>query len=254
MGILLLTLPALGQKNTKSKKSTVRKTIMTIDRSTQFPIFDVFGLLVSIDNAGMARAELLSSEKSNTWNPVNLKMAVDHISRSVASRNSKSPYPMIVIDADPTLKYGAVAKFLEGLRGSGRNRLKIAFGTQAALVVPAKQPPTPYVKPNPLFLSVSIAANGDIDLNGEANGSIADTASLTDRLREIFQARAENGVFRELTNEIETTVSIRSSEMRTMSDLEKVFNAIKAAGSDRIVLGLSQDPPVFILQTTVLVN
>ena len=93
------------------------------------------------------------------------------------------------------------------------------------------------VKPNPLTLVVAInRETSGITLNNEAYGDISDTEKLTNRLREIFKDRENNGVFRENTNEVEKTIFIKSPKSVKYGDVVKVIDAAKTAGASPIGL------------------
>lgn len=92
-------------------------------------------------------------------------------------------------------------------------------------------------KPNPLTLVVTVGPDGSPLLNNEAN---RDLDELTNRLQEIFKQREMNGVFREGTNEVETTTLIdvpRGDPSRNYGDLVKLIDAVKLAGARPVVLG-----------------
>ena len=93
------------------------------------------------------------------------------------------------------------------------------------------------VKPNPLTLVVAISKETrGITLNNEPFGDTSDTEKLTNRLREIFKERENNGVFREGTNEVEKTIFLKSPKSVRYGDVVKVIDAAKAAGASPIGL------------------
>ena len=93
------------------------------------------------------------------------------------------------------------------------------------------------VKPNPLTLVVAISKETRvISLNNEPFGDVSDTDKLKNRLLEIFKERANNGVFREGTNEVEKTIFIKSPKSVRYGDVVKVIDAVKAAGASPIGL------------------
>src|SRR5688500_19897812 len=66
--------------------------------------------------------------------------------------------------------------------------------------VPAepKDEPQVNVKPNPLTLVVAISKETKgITLNNEPYGDVSDTEKLSNKLREVFKARENEGAFRE---------------------------------------------------------
>ena len=105
--------------------------------------------------------------------------------------------------------------------------------------VPAepKDQPLVDVKPNPLTLVVAIDKNTKkVSLNNQDAGDVSDASPLTAKLKDIFDQRTTNGVFREGTNEIEKTIFIKSSASVKYGDVVKVIDAAKSAGASPIGL------------------
>jgi biopolymer transport protein ExbD len=105
--------------------------------------------------------------------------------------------------------------------------------------VPAepKQQQNIEVKPNPLTLVVNIARDTRaVTLNNESAGTVDDAEPLTNKLREIFKTRENNGVFKEGTNEVEKTIFIKSPKSVHYGDVVKVIDAAKMAGAQPIGL------------------
>lgn len=105
--------------------------------------------------------------------------------------------------------------------------------------VPAepKDEPQANVKPNPLTLVIAINKDTKaVTLNNEQFGDVTDTEKLGDKLREIFKQRADNGVLREGTNEVEKTLFIKSPKSVRYGDVVKVIDAAKTAGASPIGL------------------
>ena len=93
------------------------------------------------------------------------------------------------------------------------------------------------VKPNPLTLVVAInKETKGITLNNENFGDVSDTEKLSNKLKEIFKERENNGVFREGTNEVEKTIFLKSPKSVRYGDVVKVIDAAKAAGASPIGL------------------
>src|SRR3954454_2978216 len=93
------------------------------------------------------------------------------------------------------------------------------------------------VKPNPLTLVVAINRETKaVTLNNEPFGDVSDTDKLTNKLREIFKERENNGVFREGTNQVEKTVFIKSPKSVHYGDVVRVIDAAKFAGAEPIGL------------------
>lgn len=92
-------------------------------------------------------------------------------------------------------------------------------------------------KPNPLTLVVAVdKATMNLTLNKDPFGDVSDASALTNRLKEIFKDRENNGVFREGTNEVEKTVFIKSPRSVKYGDVVSVIDAVKQAGAQPIGL------------------
>lgn len=92
-------------------------------------------------------------------------------------------------------------------------------------------------KPNPLTLVVAINKSDlSLKLNNDAAGDVSDTEALTNRLSTIFKERANNGVFKEGTNEVEKTVFVKAPKSVKYGDVVKVIDGVKTAGAQPIGL------------------
>jgi biopolymer transport protein ExbD len=65
---------------------------------------------------------------------------------------------------------------------------------------------------------------------------VDDAEPLTNKLREIFKTRENNGTFKEGTNEVEKTIFIKSPKSVHYGDVVKVIDAAKMAGAQPIGL------------------
>jgi hypothetical protein len=118
---------------------------------------------------------------------------------------------------------------------AGETRLKIARGKDEMETI--------LVKPNPLFLFVTIDDANNLSLNNESAGTLSDPKPLGSRLQNIFKERETNGVFREGTNDLETAVTIvMPMSDRKFSDLVKVADTVRNAGSRWVELAMELDP------------
>jgi len=104
--------------------------------------------------------------------------------------------------------------------------------------VPAEPKPEEkqIAKPNPLTLVVSIGNDLKVKLNIEEAGNTSDASLLTTKLQQIFKDRAQNGVIREGTNELEKTVFIKAPKSVNYGEVVKVIDAVKTAQADPIGL------------------
>lgn len=90
------------------------------------------------------------------------------------------------------------------------------------------------VKPNPLTLVVGVRADGKLTLNNDATGTVENTSDLERRLRDVFNEREKNGVWRIGTNEVEKTVFLKAAIANNYGDLVRVVHALRKAGSSPI--------------------
>jgi biopolymer transport protein ExbD len=102
---------------------------------------------------------------------------------------------------------------------------------------PKDEPQDVIAKPNPLTLVVAVnKSNGNVTLNEQSAGNVADTEALTSKLSQIFKERENNGVFREGTNEVEKTVFLKAPKGIKYGEVVKVIDGIKTAGAQPIGL------------------
>jgi biopolymer transport protein ExbD len=112
--------------------------------------------------------------------------------------------------------------------------------------VPAepKDQPLVDVKPNPLTLVVAIDRNTKkVTLNNSEAGDVSDASMLTEKLKDVFNQREQNGVFREGTNEVEKTIFIKSAASVKYGEVVKVIDAAKLAGASPIGLQVDSLEP-----------
>ena len=100
--------------------------------------------------------------------------------------------------------------------------------------VPANQPELP---PHPDTLIVTVNSDYSLRLNRENDmGTVEDAERMTAKLREVFAIRAQNGILRENTNEIEKTVFIKAPKNLDYGSVAKVVDAVKMSGAEPIGL------------------
>ena len=104
--------------------------------------------------------------------------------------------------------------------------------------VPAEPDPDQQqiVKPNQLSLVVAITKDDQITLNNDQIANITDTTPLVERLKQIFQERANNGAFKAGTNEIEKTLFVKAPRSVKYGKVVNVIDAVKQAGAQPIGL------------------
>lgn len=151
-----------------------------------------------------------------------------------------------IVADDTSQTMGDLVDVLKKERAKGPNLLVVRVGGIEITVSPEPRKDNELpVHPNPLFLLVSVDAERNLNLNRETLGNLADLSVFTKRLGEILKDRAENGVFRPGTNEVEKTVSLTLDSMLKVGDLNKIVSVMDAAGSEPIILLI--DPPVAVV-------
>jgi biopolymer transport protein ExbD len=105
-------------------------------------------------------------------------------------------------------------------------------------------------KPNPLTLVVAMNDKKELGLNGEAMGTLSNISALVTRLKEVYDQREKNGVFRENSYDVEKTIFIRMPPTALAADLMTIAKALESAGADRIGLQIDEleDAPEFRLE------
>jgi biopolymer transport protein ExbD len=173
------------------------------------------------------------------------------LAAKIAARmQDKSPDKRIVyIESAVGVKYETIVKLLHSMRKADIDKAGlVAFrgnyeklgSKPSMLAVKLPLEPSldelPIQKPNPLTLLVSIDKTGVLLLNREPTGNVNETEKLTNKLTEVFRDREAMGVFREGTNEVETTVLIKASRSLKYGDVVKIIDAVKLAGAQPVGL------------------
>lgn len=100
------------------------------------------------------------------------------------------------------------------------------------LKIPFEAPTAPEIKLHPLFMLVSIGADGQLALNKKE----VNHAQLTIELKKVFSARLKRRVYRQGSREVEKTVFIEPTLSTKFEDVIKAVEAVKSADSQPIVL------------------
>ncbi len=91
-------------------------------------------------------------------------------------------------------------------------------------------------KINPLRLIINANADGDLLLNSEKSGKLDNFNLLTIRLKEIFQARKENGAFVEFSDRVVKEIIIVPNSTIKDVDLYNLVEALELSGADPILI------------------
>jgi TonB family protein len=145
------------------------------------------------------------------------------------------PYRRFVELGNELRKPGVIRLALVGLRKSD-------VGSVGTLPFDLSSPVSQFqssgpLRPDPLTLLVKIRADGRLTLNLEDAGTVADPSRLRARLAEIFTERQQVRSYQTMAPVSEKTVHVDAESSVKYGDLVKIVDAIKGAGSDRIVSG-----------------
>jgi outer membrane protein OmpA-like peptidoglycan-associated protein len=91
-------------------------------------------------------------------------------------------------------------------------------------------------KPNPLVLIVSMSADGELTLNSEKMGSVSGENNLSEKLRDIFKMREEMQIYREGTNTVEKTVTLKTPSRISREIFDRALKIIRNGNADPINL------------------
>lgn len=103
--------------------------------------------------------------------------------------------------------------------------------------VPAESKSDVIIDPHPHTLIVTVNADSSLKLNRDDGfGSVEDSEKVIAKLREVFDLRAKEGIFRPNTNEVEKTVFIKAPKNLAYGNVAKVVDAVKLSGAEPIGL------------------
>lgn len=161
----------------------------------------------------------------------------------------KTPDKRIVyLEAAENLKYQTIVELFSSIRKADIDKIGLIvikvnnekLGAKPT-TLEVKLPPNPneiklkeFPRPNPLTLVVGIDKNKNVLLNKDSMGNTGETTNLMKKLTSVFKDRESNGVFREGTNEIETTTFIKASRSLNYGEVVKVIDAVKGSGAQPI--------------------
>ena len=90
-------------------------------------------------------------------------------------------------------------------------------------------------------LIVSVNPDLTLEINNQKEfGTVAEPTNLIAKLSQTFNERAENGVFKDNSNEIEKTVFIKAPRNLNYGEVAKVVDAVKQAGASPIGLQIDK--------------
>lgn len=161
---------------------------------------------------------------------------------------------MVYLAGSGQIDYGNVVQVLDSVRKEGVKTIGLLVERQ-----PGKDAPSlfkvqvlvepsldgPPLKPDPLTLILSIAAEGKVQINREPMGDAMDTAKLTHALTQIFEQRKEQRAFkpgRETRTDlpeaerVEKTIIIKPQRSTPYGQVVRLIDAARGAGAGPIVL------------------
>jgi len=225
-----------AQKNKPAqKKQIVKKAVFTSFWDICIPPESDYISVLQIDNNAKATLTVQTNNGSKFLFDANLRSSATDVLTAVFNK------PTVTVKVDPSLKLGLVVKILKGARQTLDRCLNIEASTNSedpyVYIYPEPRGESDLpVYPNPLLLVVHLDKNADITLNTEKQGSLNDTSTLRNTLKQIFKEREENGVFREGTNVVEKTVSVKAVGSAKFGDVVKIVDALKEAGASPVGL------------------
>lgn len=205
-------------------------------------------VFVNYKNDQTASVEVKASGESGRFTNGQPGSFLQSFSKVTPSKTSTQK----VVQLDPTYAFkpdlsqtlGSVAAQINSVRNTTINNITIDLNDGLALYVRKKANASKVVRPNPLFLLIDVDRQNKITLNGEDEGKLSDLNKLKNHLSEIFKARIDNGVFREGSNTVDTTVNLLMPNAIKFGEIQKLVLAVSSAGSDRIFLALDRQAVV----------
>jgi biopolymer transport protein ExbD len=222
------------KKKPVKKRPVVANSIFTPDRAICIPPDTDYISVLQIDNNGKATLITQRSNGSRFLFDANLLSSANDVLTAAFK-------PTVTVKADPGLKFDLVVKILKGARQALDRCFNVEASTNIGdpyvFIYPEpKDESNVAVKPNPLMLVVRLDENANIALNNEKQGSINDTSTLGNLLKQIFKEREDNGAFREGTNLVEKEVRVMAASSAKFGDVIKIVDALKEAGASPVGL------------------
>ena len=264
---LALFVLVIGCSNTlpqkSSRKSAVKRILVTKPAAVKPAVKRVpdYQINLKITDGPKYFVSIVSPEHGGHIQAAALGSLITDLPTGADAFNQpNNVFPKVVVEVGPNVTMLDLWNPITLFR-RGRTEISVAIptgmpsGAEVFLTVPWDLPePKREVKPNPLWLVVTLAADGRLSLNNEAAGTLTNTAPLTKQLQEIFRAREVNGVLREGVNEIEKSVTIvMPMSDRKFTDLVTIARAVWLPGGDRIALAMEDPFADFVVERDDLV-
>lgn len=231
-----------AQKRKPTKRSVSVKELSDICVPPRSEYLSV----LQIDSNAKATLTVQTNQGSKVLFDANLSPSPNDVLTAVFSKST------VTVRADPSLRFDLVVKILKG----ARQALNTCFNVEASTRIedpyvyiypePREKTNLP-VYPNPLLLIVHLDKNSEITLNNEKKGSLHDTTTLRNTLKQVFKEREDNGVLRAGTNVVEKTVRVNAEPSARFSDVIKIVDALKEAGATPVGLQIDDNHDDYVV-------
>lgn len=245
--LLVLSLPASAQKGKKPAAGIPVYTVQT--REEPVVPGNRFFFVIALDKDGNSNTSV-QSDNGASLTQAQSAMFFTKLSRLGDTRLTPAAKyglaPRVIIKPDRALHNDLLVKTVRAARDPSNLGVMVATDDDTFyLGIPEKPDPKKIIRPNPLTLLLTLDNEDLLYLNNEPHGSLSDPSDLERFLKQIFKARADNGVFRVGTNVIDTTVFFRLRDNSTVDDLMKLVKVVRNAGSDTIGLDIDTREIIF---------
>jgi len=239
--VLFLTAAVCPQKAKKRVASKIIPPVAT-EPSAVFPGYR-FEITIGADKT--SQLEIFTGYEFQDMDNGQLKKALtEYISMQTPAPRRKIVGPEVLIRPDEALDLQTIVDVAKTARLSASANVRIVTpdGQELGIPVDPKYEEKGNVKPNPLFLMVSLSDSGGVTLNNEDYGGLTDLSGLIAKLKEVFHVREINGVFREGSFDVEKTVHIKAYRSAKFAEIIQLAKVLKDAGAGPISLLVDELP------------
>ena len=225
------------------KKTPVVRVLAENPFEPPMPEIKDFAFVINIDKNSGVTMKIQKTESTDVLTTASDAKTLKEFFSGVSNPKS-SLAPILIVKADSSLNFSDVINVIKASRTSSIKKAKVKISKDFyAFVLP--MPDRNYkMKPTPLMLFTELDKNMNLNINGEPLGSLNDTSQLTNFLTEIFKAREDNGILREGTNLVETTVLIKAPPTAKFSDVIKLATVLRETGSTMVGLVVDDFNPL----------
>ena len=211
-----------------------------VDDDDAVPVVKDVVVYVKYDNDETASVEVKASGESGRFTKGQLVSFLQSFSKVPPAKTSTQKIaksnPAYVFKPSLSQTLGAILNTINTVRNRTTNNITIDLDEGLVLFVRRMANPSRARRPNPLTLPINVDAANKITVNGEEKGNMSDLYKLKNHLSDIFKSRIDNGVFREESNTVDTTVNLFVPNSIKFSQIQKLVLAASSAGADRIFL------------------